>query len=347
LSTDSPYPPLNPSASAGTSTLTESAPQPRQPARRHRRIGRDTRETEAALRRIELTYDETLRALGAALDLRDAETAGHCERVTRYARQIAVQMKRPGDEVVQITRGAYLHDIGKIGIPDSILLKAGKLETSEMEIMKTHVRIGYNLVSHIGFLAPAAEIILGHHEFYDGTGYPRGLKGETIPRGSRIFSVADTLDAITSDRPYRPARPFTAARDEIEREAGRQFDPDVVEAFLSIPQESMLGTMLEERRRSARIELKTLVVCKLDDRLFFSSTCDISESGLSLSHVNALEVGRTVNLEFNLPNDPDEILTGAEVVRWEPTGRMAVRFSCLAPAHRRQIRRYIAERVHV
>ncbi len=335
------------SPSAGATVTSEPTVRSVPPATRHRRHSRDTRETEAALKRIELTYDETLRALGAALDLRDAETAGHCERVTRYARQIAVQMKRSDEEVVQITRGAYLHDIGKIGIPDSILLKEGKLETNEMEIMRTHVRIGYNLVSHIGFLAPAAEIILGHHEFFDGSGYPRGLKGKAIPGGSRIFSIADTLDAITSDRPYRPARSFTAACDEIEHEAGRQFDPEAVEAFLSIPQKAMLGAMREERRRSARIELKALVVCKLEERLFFSSTCDISESGLSLSHVNALEVGRNVSLEFSLPHEQEEIVAQAEVVRWEATGRMAVRFTGLAPAHQQQIRRFIAQHVGV
>jgi HD domain/PilZ domain len=307
-----------------------------------RQGARDTAETEAALRRIELTYDETLRALGAALDLRDAETAGHCERVTRYTRQIALQMKLPSGEIVQTTRGAYLHDIGKIGIPDSILLKPGKLETNEMEIMRTHVRIGYNLVSHIGFLAPAAQVILGHHEFYDGSGYPQRLKGKEIPQGSRIFSIADTLDAITSDRPYRPARSFTEARDEIKREAGRQFDPAAVDAFLSIAEETLQGTVLEERRRFARADLRTLVVCRIGGRMFFSSSCDISECGVSLSHVNLLEAGQELRLEFRLPADSRKIMTGAEVIRVEPTGRMAARFIGLSPSERRQIRLYIA-----
>lgn len=305
----------------------------------------DTYATEAALRRIELTYDETLRALGAALDLRDAETAGHCERVTRYTRQIATRMKFPAEAVEQIARGAYLHDIGKIGIPDSILLKASKLEPNEMEIMKTHVRIGHNLVSHIGFLAPAAEIILTHHENYDGSGYPRGLKGKQIPQGSRIFNIADTLDAITSDRPYRPARSFDAAKEEIGREAGRQFDPEAVEAFFSIPQEVIHGTVLEERRRFARVGLKTLVLCRLDDRTFFSSSCDVSENGISLSNVYAIEAGQTLTLEFSLPNESEKVSTKAEVVRSEPTGRMAARYVGLLPVFRQQLRRYIFQHV--
>lgn len=301
--------------------------------------------TEAALQQIELTYDETLRALGAALDLRDAETAGHCERVTRYTRQIALQMKCAAEDMVQIARGAYIHDIGKIGIPDSILLKADKLEPNEMEIMKTHVRIGHNLVSHIGFLAPAAEIILTHHENYDGSGYPQGLKGKRIPQGSRIFSIADTLDAMTSDRPYRAARPLAAAKEEIEREAGRQFDPEAVEAFFSIPEQVIQGTVMEERRRFARVGLKTLVVCRLGDRTFFSSCFDVSETGVSLSNANAVEPGQKLAIEFSLPNEQGKITTRAEVVRWEATGRLAARFVGMPAFGRQQICRYIRERV--
>jgi putative nucleotidyltransferase with HDIG domain len=193
-----------------------------------------TKQLKAALRRIELTYDETLEALATALDLRDNDTAGHSRRVTLYSLAIAKAMGCSDELCRHLTWGASLHDIGKMGIPDSILLKTSGLTPEEKTIMQTHVRIGFKLMGRIAFLAPAAEIVLGHHERFDGTGYPQGLTGEEIPLGARIFAVADTLDAITSDRPYRRARPFGAARKEIETESGKQFDPRVVGAFLSI-----------------------------------------------------------------------------------------------------------------
>jgi len=205
-----------------------------------------TKQLHAAMRRIEVTYDETLEALAASLDLRDNETAGHSRRVTRYSLEIAKAMACSPEQLTHIVRGAYLHDIGKIGIPDSILLKPGKLTPEERAIMESHARIGYGLVARIAFLARAAEIVLTHQERYDGTGYPQGLSGDEIPLGSRIFAVADTLDAMTSDRPYRRALPFSQAREEIERESGRQFDPQVVRAFLSIPED------IWERIRSER-----------------------------------------------------------------------------------------------
>jgi putative nucleotidyltransferase with HDIG domain len=188
------------------------------------------------MKRIELTYDATLEALGAALDLRDTDTAGHSRRVSLYCLEIARPMGCSNEQLKEIARGAYLHDIGKIGIPDAILLKPGKLTEQEMAIMKTHARIGYELVHRIAFLAPAAEIVLTHQERYDGTGYPQRLSKNQIPIGSRIFAVADTLDAMTSDRPYRRALPFSAAREEIIRESSRQFDPEVINVFLSIPE---------------------------------------------------------------------------------------------------------------
>ncbi len=203
-----------------------------------RMVEQRTKQLEAAMRRIESTYDETLEALGAALDLRDTETEGHSRRVSRYCLEIARAMGLNQEQLRQITRGAYLHDIGKIGIPDSILLKPGKLTKEETAIMQTHARIGYNLVCRIAFLAPAAEIILTHQERYEGTGYPQGLAGEEIPIGARIFAVADTLDAMTSDRPYRRALPFSEAYEEIEKEADRQFDPKVVKVFREIPEET-------------------------------------------------------------------------------------------------------------
>jgi len=214
-----------------------------------------TKQLQAAMRRIELTYDETLEALGAALDLRDTETAGHSERVRRYCLEMATAIGCSHEELKQISRGAYLHDIGKIGIPDSILLKEGKLVSEEMAIMQTHVRIGYDLVCRIAFLAPAAAIVLTHQERYDGTGYPQGLLGTEIPIGSRVFAVADTLDAMTSDRPYRRALPMSAARAEIQRESGRQFDPEIVRVFLSIPDQTWENIRMEVagRRTTGRV----------------------------------------------------------------------------------------------
>jgi putative nucleotidyltransferase with HDIG domain len=195
-----------------------------------------TKQLQSALRRIEQTYDDTLEALAAALDLRDNDTAGHSLRVTGYCLEMSKAIGCSGEQLKHIVRGAYLHDIGKIGIPDAILLKPGKLTPDERKLMESHARVGYELVSRIVFLAPAAEIVLTHQERYDGTGYPQGLVGEEIPLGARIFAVADTLDAMTTDRPYRRALPFEAARAEIIRESTRQFDPEVVRVFLSIPE---------------------------------------------------------------------------------------------------------------
>ena len=207
-----------------------------------------TRQLQVAMKHIERAYDETLEALGAALDLRDTETAGHSRRVSLYCLTIARAMGCTSEQLKTIARGAYLHDIGKIGIPDSVLLKQGKLTAEEMTVMQTHVRIGYELLSRIPFLATASEIVLAHQERYDGAGYPQGLVGEEITLGARIFAVADTLDAMTSDRPYRKALPFVAARDEITRESGKQFDPDVVRVFLSLPED----TWEDIRRQVAR-----------------------------------------------------------------------------------------------
>ena len=225
-------------------------------------ISERTGQLHAALKQIELTYDETLHALGGALDLRDNETGDHSERVTRYSLEMARRMMCDEQELSQIARGARLHDIGKIGVPDSILLKPGKLTADETEIMRTHVRIGYDMVSQISFLSCAAQIVLTHHEFYDGSGYPQGLTGKEIPLGARIFAVADTLDAMRSDRPYRAALPFQTAREEIIRCSGSQFDPDVVRAFLSISEEVWEQIRVESSAQDKRHHLKTSAKCE-------------------------------------------------------------------------------------
>jgi cyclic di-GMP phosphodiesterase len=194
-----------------------------------------TEQLKGALAELERSYDRTLEALGEALDLKDAETQGHSRRVTAFTIAIARQMRLQKDQISVIARGAFLHDIGKMAIPDKILNKPGKLNEEEVDTMKEHSWLGYNILRKIPFLAEAAEIVYAHQERYDGTGYPRRLKGEEIPLGARIFSIADTLDAMTSDRPYRAAQSFEAARREIERWSGRQFDPKIVEVFLEMP----------------------------------------------------------------------------------------------------------------
>jgi len=194
-----------------------------------------TRQWKEALTELKKSYDLTLEALGGALDLKDAETQNHTRRVTAYTIAIARKMGLQGEEVSTIARGAFLHDIGKMAIPDNILNKPGKLDDEEVRQMREHSYLGYNILRRIPFLAEAAEIVYAHQERYDGTGYPRGLKGSEIPLGARIFSIADTLDAITSDRAYRAAQSFRAARKEIEDWSGRQFDPQIVEVFLEMP----------------------------------------------------------------------------------------------------------------
>jgi putative nucleotidyltransferase with HDIG domain len=194
-----------------------------------------TQQWKNALSEIEKSYDILLEALGDALDLKDNETEFHSRRVTAFTIAIASKMGLPKEEIKVIARGAFLHDIGKIAIPDEILNKPGKLTDDEMAIMREHAYSGYKMLSKIPFLAQAAEIVHAHQERYDGTGYPSGLKGDQIPLGARIFSIADTLDAMTMDRPYRPAQSFDAARKEIERWSGRQFDPRIVKVFLEMP----------------------------------------------------------------------------------------------------------------
>jgi putative nucleotidyltransferase with HDIG domain len=196
-----------------------------------------TDQLQDALRDLERSYDITLHALGDALDLKDRETEGHSKRVTLFTMAIARAMRLQPEQVNMIARGAFLHDIGKMAIPDKILNKPGKLDADEITIMREHCFKGYQIVKKIPFLAEACDIVYSHQEKYDGTGYPRGLKGEEIPLGARIFSVADTLDAIISDRPYRPARSLTAARKEIQEWSGRQFDPDVDEVFEELRRE--------------------------------------------------------------------------------------------------------------
>jgi response regulator RpfG family c-di-GMP phosphodiesterase len=228
-----------------------------------------TEQLRKALSRIERNYEETLQALATALELRDLGTAGHTRRVMTYAVQIAKEMDCTKEEIHSLTLAALLHDMGKIGIPDAILLKTSELSPEERAIMQTHVTRGYELLRCIGFLGGAAEIILAHHEHFDGGGYPHGVKGEEIPIGARIFAVADALASITSDRPYRWAKSLAAARKEIIRETGKQFDPAVVSAFLSIDPatwEELRGGMADARPW-AETDIKDVSAPRLSETL--------------------------------------------------------------------------------
>lgn len=179
-------------------------------------------------------YDSTLEGWSNALDLRDKETEGHSRRVTEMTLRMARQMGMRDSELVHVRRGALLHDIGKMGIPDGILLKPGPLNDEEWEIMRKHPESAYELLYPISYLRPALDIPYSHHEKWDGTGYPCGLKAEHIPLAARIFSIVDVWDALCSDRPYRTAWPEEKAREHIREQTGKHFDPKVVEAFLEL-----------------------------------------------------------------------------------------------------------------
>jgi putative nucleotidyltransferase with HDIG domain len=198
-------------------------------------VAKRTAKLRATMTDLELSYDITIEAMGDALDLRDEETEGHSKRVTAYTVALARAMRISPQELKTIARGAFLHDIGKIAIPDSILLKPGKLSTDEMVVMQTHCERGYATIRKIPFLNEAAEIVYSHQEAFDGSGYPRGLRGEEIPLGARIFAIADTLAAMTSDRPYRKGMSFAEAATEIARCRATQFDPEIVDVFLAMP----------------------------------------------------------------------------------------------------------------
>jgi hypothetical protein len=189
------------------------------------------------------TYDATLRALAAALDSRDTETAGHGQRVTRLAVRLGQEIGIAGAALQELERGAMLHDIGKIGVPDALLRKPGPLTDDEWSTMRRHATIGAAMLDGIPFLSDAVPLVRHHHERWDGGGYPDGLAGAAIPLGARVFAVADALDAMTSHRPYRAAMPLAAARAELARCAGSQFDPAVVDACARIPDAELVALL--------------------------------------------------------------------------------------------------------
>ncbi len=204
------------------------------------------KEQAARLADAQSAFSATLISLSKAIDLRDRDTEGHCRRVVEYSLLMGRNLKFSQDEMVRLSHGALLHDIGKIGVPDAILMKPGPLTDEEWAIMRTHPELGFEMVSDVRQLERAREIILNHHERFDGKGYPRGLRGEEIPLSARVFSIADAFDAMISDRPYRKGMAVEDARAEVRRCAGTQFDPICVAAFDQIPDEQ-LRRITEER----------------------------------------------------------------------------------------------------
>ena len=215
---------------------------------------RQARELRQMLGQLQDVWDGVLDALVSALDAREHEAHAHSRRVSEYAAHLAGVMGLAADAADVIRRGAMLHDIGKIGVPDSVLLKPDKLTPDEWVDMRKHPQIGYWILDGIEGLRPAGEIVLTHHEAFDGSGYPAGIQGDAIPIGSRVFSVVDCLDAMTSDRPYRSAVSFDTSRAEIVHAAGTQFDPQVVEVFAAIPLEVWSGI----RDRVDQVELRSV-----------------------------------------------------------------------------------------
>jgi putative nucleotidyltransferase with HDIG domain len=222
--------------------------------RSSRQIVSQSRALASALAETERTYDTTLQALSNALDVRDSETEGHSRRVVEYMELIIGELSIVHAQLPMLRRGALLHDIGKIGVPDNVLRKPGALSESEWTLMKRHPEHGARIIAQIPFLEEVSRIVRHHHERWDGKGYPDGLAGEAIPLGARIFAVADSFDAMTSDRPYRRAMSVEDACAEVARCRGTQFDPTVVAAFLRIPASRLDAIAAEAPQTHSRAE---------------------------------------------------------------------------------------------
>ncbi len=198
---------------------------------RYRKLQDDRTNIEQAHSQLLSAYDATIEGWSRAMDLRDKETEGHTQRVTQLSEKLAKIAGIRQDELIQIRRGSLLHDIGKLGVPDSILLTPNKLTDEEWEVMRKHPQYAYEMILPIEYLRPALDIPYCHHEKWDGTGYPRGLKGEEIPLSARIFAIVDVWDALTSDRPYRAAWDKQKTLQYINEQSGKHFDPHIVELF--------------------------------------------------------------------------------------------------------------------
>ena len=206
---------------------------------RFRKLVQERNNVEEEHRKLQLAYDATIEGWSHAMDLRDKETEGHTQRVTELTLKMAHALHIGEENLAHIRRGALLHDIGKLGVPDSILLKEGKLTDEEWVIMRKHPIYAHEMLSQIDYLRPALDIPYCHHEKWDGTGYPRGLKGEEIPLAARMFAIVDVWDAVTSDRPYRAAWSKEQALAYIIEHSGTQFDPEIVQVFLKVIKKDM------------------------------------------------------------------------------------------------------------
>lgn len=210
-----------------------------------------TQELEQALDSVREMYVATMTSLAQVVEAKDSTTRGHLDRTQRYGLALAERVDPRLVERPEVAYGFFLHDIGKVGIPESVLCKPGPLTDDEWDIMRTHPSIGAQIVEPIRFLEGAVEIVRTHHERWDGRGYPIGLRGEEIPLAARVFAIADCFDAMTSDRPYRAAMSFGEAFEEIRLGSGTQFDPDIVEVFLDLASEG--GLWAEPAHEEAEI----------------------------------------------------------------------------------------------
>jgi len=199
------------------------------------KLERQADELRATIDRLENSFDLTVTAMVNAIEARDSETSNHCRRARAYTLLLARRLGLPAEHLRDVGWGALLHDVGKIGVPDEILLKKGPLTEEEWRLMKRHPLLGYQMVKDIDFLSGASKLVLAHHEKWDGSGYPYGLAGEEIPIGARCFAIADALEAITSRRSYKPAFSFDVADERIAESSGTHFEPELVRVFLSIP----------------------------------------------------------------------------------------------------------------
>jgi hypothetical protein len=214
------------------------------------------REQQARATEAESGFNATLVSLSKAIDLRDSDTEGHCRRVVGYSILMGKFLRFSEQDLLRLCHGALLHDIGKIGVPDAILHKPGPLTDQEWEVMRTHPVLGALMVADVKQLEKAREVILAHHERYDGKGYPNGLAGDAVPLPARVFTIADAFDAMISDRPYRKAMALSEARAEVRRCSGTQFDPEAVRAFESITDDELEA--VANKREQATVDLLSL-----------------------------------------------------------------------------------------
>jgi HD-GYP domain-containing protein (c-di-GMP phosphodiesterase class II) len=210
-----------------------------------------SRDLQRALQAVEESYLATMSSLARVVEAKDETTRGHLDRTSHYGVALAERVDPDLAARSELAHGFFLHDIGKVGVPEHILCKRGPLNDDEWRVMRMHPVIGAQIVAPIRFLGGAVDVIRHHHEWFDGSGYPEGLGGDQIPLSARIFSIADCFDAMTSDRPYRDALQIEHALDEIRDGAGRQFDPDLVEEFLLLMEED--GSIVDRARAHAHV----------------------------------------------------------------------------------------------